>query len=512
MGSAAQRTDLYIGMNDVGTSSVSRGEWNLTGGAGGTLYLNDLSVGWGNTGGGSGGALGYFTGGAGAIDIGPQETDVARVQVGYNDGGRNTAGGGVTGTIDLAATGTLVAAVDQLLIGTALNSASARGSVALAQGNTLYADLIRIGHSTNAYHTTPELTSTLTLGESNDLFVDTFRLGEQRSSAGVDVRGPGSRVALTGNHNPAADLVVGRNNAGTNAFVTGTFDLSNAATFGATLDHFHIGVKGDTADGRARGLVTLATDNTLTANELIVGQSGNTGATTVGEQSQLHLGGGTTTITTTAATLTFLVGDRKTTGLVDFATPGGVLNLGTASNPVDLVLGRKSVDTGTNAAGTMDLRTGTAHISASQISLGQETNTSGAGTPSGALILGHGSMTATGNINENHASGGAGSSTVTVLGNQTFTVGATVAPDTFLIGLTGVPGSVTFTGPTAAIGRPATPRTSSWGAAKRIRRPPSRARWTCRRSGPSTRCWTSSPSARVIRPVWAVRKASRAAW
>ncbi|HPM81215.1 MAG TPA: autotransporter-associated beta strand repeat-containing protein, partial [Candidatus Anammoximicrobium sp.] len=450
LGSAAQRTDLYIGMNDVGTSSVSRGEWNLTGGAGGTLYLNDLSVGWGNTGGGSGGALGYFTGGAGTIDIGPQESDVARVQVGYNDGGRNTADGGVTGAIDLAATGTLVAAVDQLLIGTALNSASAKGSVALAQDNTLYADLIRIAHSTNTYHTTPELTSTLTLGESSDLFVDTFRLGEQRSNAGVDVRGPGSRVTLAGNHNPAADLVVGRNNAATNAFVTGTFDLSNAATFDATLDRFHIGVKGDTADGRVRGLVTLATDNTISANELLVGQSGNTGATAADEQSQLHLGGGTNDLTVAV----MVVGDRKTTGLVDFATPGGVLYLGTPSNPVGLVLGRKSVDTGANAAGVMDLRTGTAQIHASQISLGQETNTSGTGTPSGTLVLGHGALTVTGNVNENHASGGAGVSSLTVLGNQTFTVGGTVAPDTFFIGLDGVAGSVTFTGVTAAIGEP----------------------------------------------------------
>ncbi|MCL4204889.1 MAG: autotransporter-associated beta strand repeat-containing protein, partial [Pirellulaceae bacterium] len=398
LGSALQRTDLVIGLNDTGTSSFNRGELNLTGGAGGTLYLNDLTVGSGTTGSTSGGAVGLFTGGAGTIDIGPQGSDTATILVARNDGGSTSSTGGVIGTIDWTAVGELIAEIDQFLIGTALNSSTAKGTVLLAHDNTVYADLIRIGDSTNVSHTTADLTSSLTLGGSNDLFVDTFRLGERRASAAVDVRGPGSSVSLAGRNVAGTDLVVGRNAVATSSFVTGTLDLSNAATFNATLGQFHIGVKGDTAEGRARGLVTLASDNAISVNQIIVGQSGDTGATGANEQSQLRLGGGVNTITTTASALDFLVGDRKTTGLVEFAMPAGVLNLGTAANPVNLVLGRKSVSTAANPAGTMDLRAGTGNISANNLTLGQVTNTSGTGVPSGTLQINGGTVTVTSNL------------------------------------------------------------------------------------------------------------------
>jgi fibronectin-binding autotransporter adhesin len=388
LGSATQRTDLLIGVNDVATAGFNRGELDLTGSAGGSLYLNDLTVGWGSTGSGSGGGQGWFIGGGGTIDIGPQGTDVATIQVGYNDGGANSATGGVTGIIDWAATGELIAVIDRFLIGTGLNSSTGKGTVALAQSNTIYADFVRIGDSTNTAHTTPDLTSSLTLGEANDLFVDTFRLGDRRASATVDVRGSGSTISLAGRNVAGANLVVGRNAAGTGSFVTGTLNLSNAATFDATLDQFHIGVKGDTEAGRARGLVALAADNTITANTITIGQSGDTGATAAGEQSQLHLGGGTSTIS--AATL--LIGDRKTTGLIDFATPGGTLNLGTAASPVSMILGQKSVATAANPAGIVDLRDGRANIFASTITLGRMTNNGDAGIPSGVFHFEDGSL------------------------------------------------------------------------------------------------------------------------
>jgi len=277
---------------------------------------------------------------------------------------------------------------------------------------------------------------------------DRVIIGSDRSNGTVTLAAGGT-LDLASRSGGRADLELGLNNVGTNSKATGILDLSQGDRFDALLDVFAIGDKGDTGNGKGQGIVTLAQTSNIDANSIVVGRSGNTGADQPADQSQLHLGGGVNTILTPS----LIVGDRKTTGLIDFAVPGGTLNLGTGAARTEITLGRKSVSTANKASGTMDLRDGTANIFASNINLGQETNTGNSGTPSGTLWLGDGSLDVSGNISENHASGGAGNSTVNVVGDQTFNIGGVIAVDNFRIGYNAENGSVTYAaGSTARIG------------------------------------------------------------
>jgi uncharacterized delta-60 repeat protein len=253
------------------------------------------------------------------------------------------------------------------------------------------------------------------------LAADSVLVAPDRNTARLRVSGG---TVTIGNGDADDDFLVGRNTT-TSGSSLGIADFSGVTSATFDVDQFHVGVKGDLAAGSARGLVTLANNNLITANAVIVGQSGNDGFDTLGQRSELHLGGGTNTI----ATATLIVGDRKTTGLVDFATAGGTLNLGSAGARTSIVLGRKSVSTANRAEGTLDLRDGTVSIFASNITLGQETNTGGTGAPTGTLILGDGMLDVSGKISENHNSGGAGSSRIQVLGDLTVNMGTLLDGD-----------------------------------------------------------------------------------
>jgi hypothetical protein len=422
-----------------GTSTVTINAGTATVGTG--LDVDNVRV-------GQNGNTGSLTVSSGPVRIGSGTSHNFEV-------GRKTTGGTTLGTANFSGASSVAINVNALNIGVQSTGGSGNttGIVSLSASgpNSITASSILIGDSPDPTNSgTP---SQLNIGSgTTTIFANSMTIAGRKSDANLTA-GAGAVVTLAASNGTGPmDLRIARNNIATVAQNTGTFDLSLASSLNATLSNFHIGVKGDTSNGASRGIARLAYDSNITATNVIVGQSGNDGFTAASQQSQLFLGGGTTNLTTPS----LLAGDRKTTALITFSTPGGTFNLGDAANRAEITLGRKSVDTGVNPTGIMDLRAGTAHLFATNINLGQETNLSGAGTPAGILILGDGSLNLSGNLAENHIPGGAGTSTLTVLGGQTFSIAGFAAPDTFNIGLDGVGGSVTYSGPSAQIGTPDT--------------------------------------------------------
>ena len=423
-----------VTVNGSVTDGAGVGELRVHGGT--ATLAGDLSVDYLRSG---------YNGGTGVVTVGGN-VDIHDASRDLNIGRRNGSGGNTHGTLDASSSASVGIDVNNIYLGMT-NGNLAQGTLLLGTSNTLtVANEIRIGDSTSAGQTS--VTSQLSLGMTNVISAARLTVGGRKSEGLLDIAAGGT-LSLTGPGGGRADLYVARNNVGnTGSKAVGTLDLSGGGTFNATLDQFYIGVKGDTSDGKAQGFVTLADTNVIDANEIIVGQSGNSGADQAADQSQLHLGGINTILTPS-----LIVGDRKTTGLIDFAVPGGTLDLGTGAARTEITLGRKSVSTANTATGTMDLRDGTANIFASNINLGQETNTGNSGTPAGILWLGDGSLDVSGDISENHASGGAGNSTLNVVGDQAFNIGGVIAVDNFRVGYNADDGSATYAaGSTARIG------------------------------------------------------------
>lgn len=279
-----------------------------------------------------------------------------------------------------AATGVLISA-GSIQAGTIPGNTSddddTQGIITLstAGANSLTSNSLFVGDSPVRGNNT--FTSELHFGGStNTVQSDLIVIGGRKARGTADIAAGGSlNIVDTDASLGQADLRVGWNvdgNTGVNG--SGVLDLSGGNMFSADLDEFWIGVKGNatpgtnTGDGKTNGRVTLAdTDNTIkAATSIIVGRSGNSGATAGADQSQLHLGGGTNTITTP----NLIVGQSKTTGVINFAAPGGTLDLGTAGNRAEITLGWKDLNTGTSPTGTMDVGDGTANIFASDVNLG----------------------------------------------------------------------------------------------------------------------------------------------
>ncbi len=505
LGTSAARTEITLGRKSVSTGANPVGTMDLRDGTA-NIFASSIVLGQETNTGNSGAPSGTLWLGDGSLDVsgnihenhasggegsstlnvvGNQTftiggvIDVDNFRVGYNamDGSVTAAAGSpfnvgdgngnfdigrratastsdTHGTVDLSSAALVTIDVSNLRLGTITNvsqEGDMEGILTLSQAgaNTITATNITVGES--PWRGNTDFTSEINLGgAANAVNVDTMIVGGRKSKGLVDIAAGGSLIVRDKAGSGRADLYIARNNANTGSKVVGTVDLSGGVTFDALFGVLAVGDKGNTQNGKAQGTLTLAQTNTIDANSIVVGRSGNSGADTAGDQSRLHLGGGLNTILTPS----LMVGDRKTTGLIDFATPGGTLNLGTASARTEITLGRKSVGTGNNAAGTMDLRDGTANIFASSIVLGQETNTGNSGAPSGTLWLGDGSLDVSGNIHENHASGGEGSSTLNVVGNQTFTIGGVIDVDNFRVGYNADNGSVSYAaGSTARIGR-----------------------------------------------------------
>ena len=351
LGSAANPTELNVSYNNAGTASQPSATLDLSGG----VFNADLArvrVGV-KSGGNTGTANGTWIGGTGGtVNIGTGTSDdlvIARITSG-------TADNAVTGLIDLSGSDAVNINVDDILIGTTNARGRTAGTLILGNTNTIIADAITLS-DTEAGSTPGQNLSTLSLGLSNDISANTITVGARKGQGAMDIVAGGS-VTIGGNSSARANLFIGRNNRNTGARGSGVVDLSQGALLDATLDQLVIGQKTGGGSGGADGSLVLAASNVIDANTVLIGNHANGPS-----------------------------GAQDAAGTVTIAL-GGTLELGTASNPADLYIGRKTAGSEGLSMGTMDLSGGasfTAHLD--ELGIGTVAVSGGQGKAWGTLIL-----------------------------------------------------------------------------------------------------------------------------
>ena len=383
-----------------------------------------------------------------SVDVGLNVETITRVamtngdlQVGapgspaaINLGRRSGGSGSAKGELDLSAVGQFDAYLTEMAIGRTILS-YARGTLTLAQTNTIDAATIRMADSTGSGLTSG--TSTMALGNANTLTVGTFIIGDRKGKAKVTINAGGT-LDLAGQGGGRANLYVGRKRSDTGTTSTGTLDLTGGARFDATLDQFIIGYQDSSANGSGgangtailadtniidandirvayfddgqesattTGTLTLGNTNTLTANTLTLGQivGGRTGTTT----ATLNLGA-----SNTLSIDTMTVGGHKSTGTVTLPS-GGLLDLTgntDADNRADLRIGYNG-STSKTATGAMNLGGGIFDARLDQLVLGRQSGNTGHGD--GTLTMGAGTV----DVNDVRLGESGGSNPLDSIGN-----------------------------------------------------------------------------------------------
>lgn len=395
LGSASQRSDLFVGNGNVGSDQLTyTGKLDLTGGTF-NAFIGNLIVGQKDGNSRFGYEVGTLIGGShGSIDIGAAG-NTANFYVGrmLNGGGNSS----VAGSVNFAGLSTLTANLDTLGIGTqVLGTGGVTGNATLAQSNTINAKTIIVGAGvgggpnvlnlgkTNAIlanqwiigqdqsNGTVSLPSggALTLGSAaqrTDLFIGTGTITGSAFYGKLDLTGSsfngylgqlivGQRdgsaqfgdelgtliggnsgsinIGATGN---TANVYIGRIlNGGTNCSATGSVDFGGLDSLNANLNTLGVGtfVTGSTAAG-ATGALTLAQTNTISAKTIVIGDGGN-------GNDVLNLGR-TNTFLTNALT----IGHDNSNSAVQII-PGGTLSLGSPAQKVALSIGAGNTSTNVN--------------------------------------------------------------------------------------------------------------------------------------------------------------------
>jgi len=355
---------------------------------------------------------------------------------------------GTQGELDLSGASSVDINVTNVRLGMITNGSSGKawGTLKLSQDgdNTVTATTITLGDSTQAGNTAN--TSVMTLGGAdNTINANTVYVGRRKSQGRLDIAAGGSVTLRNKAGTGRADLLVGRNdvNSGTRAF--GEIDLSGAAQFDALLDELTVGRKTGGGTGRAVGRITLAATNTIDANTILIGSSDNGGQTGAGDQSRLILG------TANAVNVdNFTIGHRKSNVLVEFAAPGGTLDLaGSSGARANLRIGHNDDNTGTNATGVLNLSGGSFNAMLNELSVGQHQQ--GAGSSTGILIFDAGTVDANNVFVGRPSTGGTSSNFTNTSGTITMNGGAFTA-GSMTIGLNGGTGTFTANGGTVQIG------------------------------------------------------------
>ena len=303
-----------------------------------------------------------------------------------------------------------------------------------------------------------ELVNTGTINFQGDLAVHSLGVAIRgNTNATLTVTGGGA--VTVGDGSADDDFIVdgtrGSTSSSNNAI--GTVNFSGAGSFAAVVDDFHVGVKGDTLNGRSSGIVTLSDDANITADEVVVGRAGANGAA---GSNELHLGAGTTTI----ATGTLIVGQQKSGGLIDIAV-GGDVTIGSSGARTSILIGNKNEGTGINPTATVDF-TGASQVEifASTLTVSQRSQSS-AGNITGNLIIdGTNSLidanTITVGLRDNGADGIA-TGTIQILGQTSTTVNA---GDIWIGRITGGSGDDPVAAPSPGARRWSTRTRSRWAA------------------------------------------------
>lgn len=244
--------------NDVGTGNLFVDGGTMT--VGGGMDVDNLRVGRTATGVAAHNSslavqsgVVIIGGGSGNLDIGREETGGAKVE----------------GNLDLSGASSVTIDVTNVRLGTVAGSNGGVGGelkLSATGLNTVTATSIVMGDSPSPGN--EGVTSSMVLGGgTNDFNVDTFTISNRKSKADVTIL-TGGILNLTGDANGAADLYVGRNNAGTGTTSTGVLNLAGG-TFNATLDDVYLGQHSSVS---GKGLGTLTFDSgTLNANRIYLG-------------------------------------------------------------------------------------------------------------------------------------------------------------------------------------------------------------------------------------------------
>jgi hypothetical protein len=217
--------------------------------------------------------------------------------------------------------------------------------------------------------------------------VDFLRVGYNGLSGTLQAGGGTVRVG-----DGSEPLDMGRRDSGVvTTFGSADFSATEAVELRAT--EIRLGTLTVGANGTSQGILLLPTvataPNLLAAGAITLGDSVNAANPT---ESQLHLGGGETTLQTDL----LAIGRRKSRGRVH-ADPGAVLRLEGASGPeVDLLVGVNDSATATVSLGMLDLSQGTLFASLDEVTLGLHgSDTSGnPGSGKGTLHMGGGAVSA----------------------------------------------------------------------------------------------------------------------
>ncbi len=261
-----------------------------------------------------------LTGGAsGAIVVGTSG-NTANILVGHTSGGN-----GSSGIVDFSGETSLTASLNNLYLGTA-EVGTATGTLKLAASNTIDANAIRVGYSTNDANGGNNL---LVLGHANTITTNEFTIAGQRSNGSLEI--PAGGTLNLGTSVDRANLFIARNNINTSASSAGSADFT-AATLDAYLDTVIIGDESNGGTGTATGMLTTGTTGLIDAHNITLGVGTGSGT--------INFNGGTIIADSIA----------KGTGTAQFNWAAGTLHVGTfgsAGLPFNLL----NTGTGTLAPG-----------------------------------------------------------------------------------------------------------------------------------------------------------------
>ncbi len=455
LGSPSSMTALTIASANNNSPNQYTGILDLSQGSF-TGYLSSLTV--GQEIGSNGNMIGTFNAGnSGAIVIGATGTATANIAV-----GNSTTTGAANGTVNFGGLSSLTANLNTFTIGTA-TAGSVNGGVTLAASNTINANSITVGSNGNG-------TNSLTFGHSNTILTSQFTIAQNIANGNVTLPAGGSlslgsqssmtalTIASANNNSPnqytgvldlsqgsftgyLSSLTVGQE-IGSNGNMIGTFNAGNSGSvvigaagtttaniavgnstttgaangivnFGglssltANLNTFAIGTA---TAGSVNGAVTLAASNTINANSITVGSSGN------GTDS-LVLGHSNTILTNQLT-----IGQDYSTASVTIPS-GGLLNLGSATAPVNLTMAVGNTNTNATYGGSLDLTNATLNAYFGNVIIGNKNALPG--NEAGTLTI---SSNPNNYINANSIFLGGNSSTGTInYGGGVFYVGSITA-------------------------------------------------------------------------------------
>jgi len=198
---------------------------------------------------------------------------------------------------------------------------------------------------------------------------------------------PGGSLNVIGG--PTGLLRVGyRNAAGTNCVAV--LNVSSQSQFTANVGEFSAGINAYNDSLTTVGSLYLATNNTITATNILIGDSTYTGAT--GTTNIVLLGTGTNYFATPVMTL----GGRKENAILTLPA-GGTFQLDAGPGRTDLSIGNENFSTSVSAVGIMNVSGGAFTGSLGVLTLGLKTG-GNAGGANGVLTLG---TNAANNLNVN---------------------------------------------------------------------------------------------------------------